>query len=499
MIRALERIRGKLESRKAQGSWRLDDGEWVTIKGTHVEIDDETGAITKGPERLRAISNPDRGKTSIAKRVVARTKAAMKEHAEKLSGLAKKQKNWEYEKRYAENGVQTCKEMAEQYKRDVDQRTQRLQQQFPEGKAAIEEELKGLSDRLDILNKQLYPDDPSQRLRGEERKAVADEYDAILGARGPLYDALADFRGLERAQNRYNQWNDALKQKEQALQDVMDRDPSKEYESAHQEYDRLAAKRNEAVLRMFPTAEACQTSDDVDDFLRAKEIFRKDGEHHYDADKKVNLVSMDIKHSKVIADRLDQFMTDYPKLKGEFGGIDCHDMSNERGCENAYAYCRSHTTREVCFNEKEFGHGVESKYSKEKDAVSGWHPPGTNTASIIDHEYTHAIEKVLRERLGTRSKISDIVMKRAMKAVDGKYDKEREHEVRASVSQYANDNKGYFWDKRTGKYRENKEYGRNTEFLAEAMEEARSSPNPRPYAVAVRKEMEKLMKEAGLL
>ena len=68
------------------------------------------------------------------------------------------------------------------------------------------------------------------------------------------------------------------------------------------------------------------------------------------------------------------------------------------------------------------------------------------------------------------------------------------------VSKYAAENSGVeeVFDGTEWHLKVNNNYGRNTEFLAEAMAEARCSKHPREIAVMVREELEKLMKERGL-
>lgn len=277
------------------------------------------------------------------------------------------------------------------------------------------------------------------------------------------------------------------------VKDLEDKKPK-----VFKEYDEAAKELNEATLREFPTADDCKTSKDVTDYLRAKGYFRKDNESLFDSDNRVDLALMGTENAKGIAEALDKLMTDYPKLVGKLGGIDCRDMSRNPEFSNTYA----HTTgNAISFNMTYYGEGKSVANIYANDVRSGFHPKGTDWKSVVDHEFTHAIEKLIERKIRKEDKIANIVMQRAMKRVDGKYDRNEENYVRHQISRYAAINDGIRCASVNGQMKEveNEPYGRNTEFLAEAMVEARQSQNPSKYAIATRKEFEKLMKEADLL
>ena len=128
----------------------------------------------------------------------------------------------------------------------------------------------------------------------------------------------------------------------------------------------------------------------------------------------------------------------------------------------------------------------------------GFHPKGLTTDSIIDHEYTHVIENILQDRYGKKKeRIADIVMKRVQDKVDGEYRADNEDYVRASVSGYARINKGVSIMP-DGSVKVESSYGANTEFIAEAMANARNNRNEDKYSLAVREVIEEMMEEVGL-
>ena len=495
MIAMLEAIRDKYKVRRKTFNYDDEDGEWVTIKGTHVLIDDYTGAIIKGPERLRALNNTERGKSSTARRIIEKSKNALKQYVDKLTEAKKKALLWEGEKSRASYSRDYYKQQADAVNEDYEKRKKRVEDLYPEGKDNVQSKIDEYDERLEELNKILYPENRENRLEYHEREKAFAEYNKLLEERGKLYDAMADFRGLERAKNSAERWNKKVEEENKKYDDILSKDPTKEYEDVTKEYDRLAKKRNEAVLRIFKTASDCQTTEDVNDYLIAKGYFDS-GDGQFSADQKVKLDGMKAEFAVKNAETLDRIMEDYPGLKGKLGGVDCRDINAEPGHKNTWAYANGTT---VSFASKHYGEDGDIAEAYEKSEKSHFHPHGTDYTSIVDHEYAHAIENIIQKKLGMKQKPSDVIMKRVMKRVDGKYLKDDEDGLRLKVSQYSARNKGIDVNPKTGKLKEWKLYGRNTEFLAEALAEARNSKNPSPYAVAAREELEKIMKEANLI
>lgn len=312
-----------------------------------------------------------------------------------------------------------------------------------------------------------------------------------------LNDWRSELRKLEKKHNEFEDYESRKKSYEKKISRLED-ELKKAWDKCpeiYKEYDEAARERDEAVLREFPTADDCKTSEDVTDYLRAKGYFRKD-ETVYESDSRVYLEQMGIEYSKGAAKTIERFMTDYPKLAGKFDGIKCREFDQED--TSAYAFAREGA---VFFNVNYFGEGKTGAEDYEDDVDGEFHPYGTEWTAIVDHEFTHAVEKILERELNKKDKIANIVMKQAMERVDGKYVREEEYFVRKSVSRYATINPGVRQTYINGQRQEveNESYGRNTEFLAEAMAEARNSRIACKYSRAAKEELEKLMKEADLL
>lgn len=262
---------------------------------------------------------------------------------------------------------------------------------------------------------------------------------------------------------------------------------------ALKEYSEMAKKRDAATLKKFKTVDDCKTSDDVSDYIRAKGLFyNEDGA--FKADGRTDLSSMNVSDAKAFVKGAESVLNDYPKLKGKFSGMSCEKFPSSYS--NAYGMAKGTL---VVFNEDYFKDEKNSAAKKyDKDVEDGFHPQGTTLRSIVDHEYTHAIEALVNDKLGG-DKAADVVMRRVQERLDGSYNPDNDDYYRFQVSEYSLKNRGIERDTKGNIISVNKDYGGNTEWLAEAMAEARTSPNPREVAVIVREEFEKLMKEADLL
>ena len=76
-----ESVKKYKERRDSRLKKRMDD-DWITIKGTHVMVDDDKN-ITKGPEKLRGLSNKNR---AIKVEDLPEKEAAPKNGARVISG-----------------------------------------------------------------------------------------------------------------------------------------------------------------------------------------------------------------------------------------------------------------------------------------------------------------------------------------------------------------------------------------------------------------------------
>lgn len=267
-----------------------------------------------------------------------------------------------------------------------------------------------------------------------------------------------------------------------------------ETEKAVSEYGEYAKKRNEETLKRIKTPKDIKTVEDANDYLRAKGYF---GEGSFDVDEKVNLEGMETDLAVSTAQHIDGMFRDYPFLKGHAEGVLClgkKDGFHKYEDRIVYAYASG---RKVVFSKDYYGDGSQIKSSFADDVEGRYSPKGVDHNSIVDHEFTHVMEYALNEKLG-KKRASDIVMRRVAQrffnlASPEDVRPEHEYDVRSKVSRYSVENYGTKKDENGNlKY---KNYGMNTEFLAEAISEARCSKTPREVAVMAMEEFNKLAKE----
>lgn len=251
------------------------------------------------------------------------------------------------------------------------------------------------------------------------------------------------------------------------------------------DYDQYATQRDEAVHQLFQSAADCKTAQEATDYLRASGYyFSYEGGNdslygRMATDRLVDLSQATAEHAVNAAVMLDRVFTDFPEAKGKLTGISC--MKLPKKYDHTYGYAQG--TR-VVLNARYFGEGNKLKEYYERDLEARYHPFGTTPAAIIAHETTHAIEAAANA--GGALRAADAVMREVNTGLYGKYIKNHEQEVRKKVSGYAADNTGCKITS-SGKIKYNDGYGRNTEFLAEAIAEAENSPAPREVAVLAKK------------
>lgn len=448
IIRIRHALRKRMGGRIRNPSERADDDDWVTINGTHVLINPETGEMVGGPEKLRAVSDKSKGTKAIHSRRLARAKQRCQEIDKEMRSDAVLEHNAKL--RMAQKNVDFCRSEEERTKDDIDKWLNAAKHN------AHDTDYKEFCERKAGELQKIYEKRIAEREKAEQRVKEIEEDGKSIKTRDQLLE----------------------------------------------EYEKAASERNASFLKLHPDPDSCENPEEVSDYLRAREYFKGDKWHYY-ADQKVNLDSMEHSSAVDCAKQLDGLMNDYPGIKGQMDGIDCHDMSREGGHRDSYAYARG--TR-VCFNQDFFKEGGKGKEWYSEDVNSGFHPKGTDYRSIIDHEYAHAIEKMIGQRAAQYGlkldddNVPNTIMRRVQEKLYGSYSKAREKDVRALVSRYAAKNKGVTITK-NGAARENKNYGRgrNTEFIAESLAEARCSNNPSDIAKAVREVMEDMMREVRLI
>jgi hypothetical protein len=223
-------------------------------------------------------------------------------------------------------------------------------------------------------------------------------------------------------------------------------------------------KRKEVLLRQESRARAQETQ---------RRIYEKD----YFATKgmgkgyAVDLDGLDEQSMLDVEKAMDSIFGKFPGLKNKFSGISVVDDLPE----GAMAAC-GRSVGEVSLSRSYFGKNSNISAAWKRCVESGLHPSGTSSYSAIVHEFGHAVDHLITRRgnmfdpkyIGKDATASTAIRKSVYKKLgisDG--------DVASGLSSYATMN--------------------DKEFVAEAFAEYVTSPTPRPIAVAVGEEIEKML------
>ncbi len=514
VIRIRHALRMRMDGAADGGNTKKTDpntGEdrWVTIKGTHVLIDKEGTPQGEVGKKIRATLKKSKNKNAPAGPVSAFSKKC-DELRKKNMASPEKSADWTAKKNDAEFHIRQTEELLKKAQEDLKDIEGVMEEYGCGGKDLdgidkyydeLDKEIDSLYDKLDTLD---YGSEEYDRLNGEIDKKNEDF--------AKIDEARMMYPNLEKAQKRVNDITGELDKSQRELERLKKEDPGMLRGEDAKEYEEAAEQRNKEVLDTFKSVSDCKTSQDVTDYLRAKGYFRKDGESAYAADMRTDLTKMKPVYAKACAGQIESIMEDYPWFKGYMEGVDCHDFLNDDGkvpgvkkedLANAYGYAdgRHFSFAEGFFGEadavqEEFRHDPEKTYREDMD--HGYHPKGTDYRAAVDHEMTHIMEKAIEENAKKKGmelyggSIANTVMKRVQEKLYGEYDPEKEAKVRFEVSKYAFSNK---WVQ--GKTAVDPQM-RNSEWLAEAMSDARCSTSPGKVSLAVKETLEELMKEVGL-
>ena len=485
-----------------------EEGRWVTTEHDHKVHINGQGVPDKGNPYVVAVmkgEDPKQVKTQKSSRESA--KATIEKHRTKLSDMRTQLKpiidsipEWRREiaryQGYADDYEANVKKYQKAVEREEAKRDEALAQ---EGTSADEIEKAIVEKQRESQEIEKYFEDRGRSVYTFWDAEATDEEKKMRERHRDLNGELADLTrkvtpwGLEFARDRLQDAQSNKERMEKKIEELKKNDPTTQIsESVRSEYNTAAKERNEAVLRAYPTPQDCDTTASVADYMRAKGYFRSETDDELDSDLKISIDSMGVTKARALAEHMDKLAEDYPWMVGKLNGVSCieKDPSNYGGF--------SPSTMSVNFNSLRYMDvigDIEESYSRTVE--SGFHPHGTDYTSIVDHEMTHAMEELLNRMPGTKTRAADLVMRRVAKRLGKGASAEEQQDIREMVCEYAGRNGGVYraWD---GKIKVNSKYGKNTEWLAEAMAEARCSESPSEIALLVRDEFEKLMREKGL-
>lgn len=485
---------------------RSDDDDWVTIKGTHVMLGE--GGVAMGGGKLKGMtfsnakSQKSGGSRAAHVERITRAKARCDELRSKMERIHSADRRNRALREFAEKDVIEARKHEEQTKRNVDF-AKKMYEEHGQPDRSREDVEKEAREARDEARREYAWIRENKWKEGVTRDDIMAHEMKMESASKREDRANAILRTRDNYQNAMENHDRAVMMREKREKDLArmgDVKRSEEDQKVVDEYNKAAEERNASVLKLYKSPDDCKTSQEATDYLRAQGYYDH-GQGHFDSDSRVDLDRMSNDNAVTTARHIDSLMKDYPGMRGQLDGIDCHDMSRERGCGNTLAYAQG--TR-ICYNEKYYGENGMGPKAYERDVANGYHPKGTDFGSVVDHETAHAIAKLIQQRASQYglklddNNVENTVMRHVQERLYGRYDKKREKEVRASVSGYASNNKGVRLSSDGRSARENKEYGRNTEFLAEGMAEARGSSDPRETARVTRDVLEDMMRRVKL-
>lgn len=180
-----------------------------------------------------------------------------------------------------------------------------------------------------------------------------------------------------------------------------------------------------------------------------------------------------------IANSYGRVIKRYPFLYGTLGSLD--EGENRK---NVYACCDMYHDGGVSVNasSNRFGDYTELARSYADDVKTGYHPQGTYSDAIVTHELGHSLDGFLSKKNilgsvdsgGDTAAFSGILRRRVLKHL-----KMTKSMVEKELSKYATKN-AYEW-------------------FAEAFAEAIHSPDPRPMAKEMIRQLDEILRQEGLL
>ena len=161
--------------------------------------------------------------------------------------------------------------------------------------------------------------------------------------------------------------------------------------------------KKSATMKVVSVAD-CKTVDDVETLLKSQKWFYSEVVNGvtYDSNDKLSLKGCDLDVAKGIYRSIEGIFTKYPQLKGKLASIEVRQLSS-----STYAQCSVGFGRGgVTVNSRYFKEVAKVKASYERDLKAHFHPEGTTWESIVTHEFGHAIDDYLTNKLHLAGKVS---------------------------------------------------------------------------------------------
>ena len=239
----------------------------------------------------------------------------------------------------------------------------------------------------------------------------------------------------------------------------------KKFGTLRKNFKQDRAKREESYAK-------ANTSEEIATAMGNSGMFRNGGT--------AELKKTDVKCARDVAKSYEMVLDRYPFLVGKLDGVD----ESETNRSTVYASCSMRVAGKVHLNASDgfFGNLTSLIEKYQQDVRTGYHPAGTDASSIATHEIGHALDGFLSGKgiNGSRSYSTDA---NAFSGV-----------LRRSVLRKLKMTKSVV-------YREASRYAAKDayEWFAECFAEGMHSPNPRPMAAEMMRQLDEILRKEGLL
>lgn len=241
---------------------------------------------------------------------------------------------------------------------------------------------------------------------------------------------------------------------------------------------KLAAERRETVkqnrekyaasrLDFLAKVQTAGSTEEVVDAVRKAGIF------NISSPSEIQLNEVDIDCAKEIATSIDKVVGRYPFMIEKLRSLDTAERD-----EGSYASCSLYLGA-LHVNKAHYSNNAALRANYRSSVLSGFHPKGLESDSIITHEIGHAVDGFLSKSVRSvdlkgNHTFSGYLQKSVLKSL-----KMTKADVKAECSGYATKNP--------------------EEWFAECFAEAIHSPEPRPMAREMMRQLEDILREEGYL
>lgn len=222
---------------------------------------------------------------------------------------------------------------------------------------------------------------------------------------------------------------------------------------------------NLGLIKMEPfqdkinTVNSLTSSSEIRNFIAGEDFFYLS----------VGSMPSDYKAAQICARSILRIMGRYPALKGAFDEFTAKNLNNEK----TYAQCYGWEGGKVEVNTQHFNDAAKFHSKYDIDVKLKFHPEGTDEEAVVTHEYGHAINGLLNQKLQDAGFQNLDFADYLYYDVCGLNDKTSPKKIKDNLSEYGTHN--------------------SREFMAEAFAEYVHSPRPRPIALAVGREIERVL------